>query len=666
MPGLDGLRGLLVLGILAYHLYYAPGMFITVDGFFALSGFLITGLLLRRVPAGGADLRDWWMRRARRLVPAVAVVVPVVVVVFATTPGIVVDGLATMTWWANWEQVTSGATYWADEVRPLRHTWTLSIEEQFYVLWPLVFVATVALARRIGRSPSVVVAAVGLVGGAASFAWSAHLAAGGADLNRIYLGTDTRAGSIMLGCAAAALVHDRPVRPAGRRWTALGIGAIGVLVTLALVLRITEVRTYSGGLALAGVASTVLVVSASRAGPVASALSVSPLQWLGVRSYGIYLWSWPTQVLVERTWPDAARPAVAAATLLASFVLGDLSLRFVEGPLRHGAGWAGRAVPRRVAWGGGLTAAAGVLVVVALLAPPPPPNRAIDIDESAAIALEATGDLDPTTTAPPATASTAPPTTAAPSTAAPSTAAPAPTATPAPPPPEPLPPMRVISAGDSQAFDAAHPPVPRHELPPSIDSVTLAGVLGCGILVRAPGWTMIDPDRGGRVDGSYCEETAEVAEVRALQAGADWMVVFSGGFERPFDYEAPDGRVLPARHPEIRAAVIEHLSARVERARAHGVRTALVEWSCPGEEVGNAEMNAATRWHNDLLREVAGSIPGTITVAPSEQVCIGGDPAGEPTPEKERAWGYEVHPEDRGWLWNVQIGPVLDAARRTT
>jgi peptidoglycan/LPS O-acetylase OafA/YrhL len=680
LPGLDGLRGALVLGILAYHLGHAPGMFVTVDGFFALSGFLITGLLLHRTPTDASQLRQWWLRRMRRLAPAVTVVVAVVVVVFAATDGIARDAFATLTWWANWNQILEGMPYWSPEPSPLRHAWTLSIEEQFYVVWPLLLTATVLLARRIGRRPAAAVAAVAGVLGVSSFVWAAWLTQHGADLNRIYLGTDTRVGSVLLGCCAAAVlgpasfVHEP--RPAGAAATTVGFVALGVAVGLGLVLVIDEPITYTGGLALGTLAWVAVVVVVARPGPLASLFSLRPLQWLGVRSYGIYLWSWPVQVLVERTWPDAARPVVSVVTVAASLVLGAWSLRLVESPLRAGTGWASSPRIRRAAWSGGAVATLVAIAVVAATAVPPPAYRTVTVDESAAAALESaraaadaatTSTADPsttaseTTTAPGGAPGGAPGATApdpGPSTAAPG-AAPADAASTGGPAPRPL---RVVSAGDSQAFNAAHPPVPREELPPYIESVTLAGVLGCGILVRAPGWTLYDPERGGLVSGAYCRETAEVAEVEALRARPDWMVLFSGGFERPHDYRAPDGRMLPARHPDIRAAVVEHLTARVERARAAGTRTALVEWACPGIEVGDAVLAEATRWHNTILREVAASVPGTITIPPSEAVCIDGDATGRPTPDKERAWGFEVHPVDRGWLWGVQIGPALLAA----
>jgi peptidoglycan/LPS O-acetylase OafA/YrhL len=645
MPGLDGLRGALVVGILGYHLGYAPGMFITVDGFFALSGFLITLLLLDRPPGAAREFGAWWGRRMRRLAPAVTVTVLAVVVIFSATPGVARDAAATLTWWQNWNQVVGGATYWSPDPSPLRHAWTLSIEEQFYLVWPLALVTTMAIARRLGRHPARSVATVGGTVALVSFAWAAWLATSGVDLNRIYLGTDTRAGSLGLGCAAAALVHGRATRAASHAATATGVVAAAAVLALGSTLSITDGSTYTGGLAAGSVAWVTLVVVAARPGPLARVLSARPLRWLGVRSYGVYLWSWPTQLLLERTWPDAPRPLLAAVTVVASLALGAASLRFVEAPLRSGTGWATRTAVRRVSW----AATSGVVVVaiiaVSLSEAPRPAHESVSQEESAGAAVAAArAALGTTTTTAPPAAEEQPPEEVPEEIGS----------TPSLPPP----PLRVISAGDSQAAMAAHPVVRPEELPPHIAEVILAGVLGCGVLVRAPGWTLVDPVRG-EVSGDYCIESAEVAEVTALESAPDWMVLFSGGFERPYPYKAPDGRVLPARHPEIRTAVAEHLTSRIMRAHRKGVRTALVEWACPGPDVGDETLAEATRWHNAILREVAASTPGTITIPPNHDVCIDGDAAGRPTPEKDRAWGYEVHPVDRAWLWDVHLGRAL-------
>lgn len=653
MPGLDGLRGVLILAIIAYHLGYGDSLFPTVDTFFALSGFLITLLLLRRTPAGRRGLRAWWARRWRRLVPAVAVTTGVVVAVFAARPGVAWDGVATMTWWENWRQVAGSTNYWSPRPSPLRHAWTLSIEEQFYLLWPLVMTLLAALARRRHWPLERVVAAAATAAACGAFGWAAWLAHNGVSPNRIYLGTDTRAGALLLGCAAAAVASLRPPRPeASRALSAAGFLGGAVVVWLCMHLEITDPSTYSGGLALGAVGSALLIVAAAHRGPIERLLGAAPLQWLGVRSYGIYLWAWPAQALIEERWPDLPRPALAAATLSSSVLVGHVSFHVVELPLRGRTAWATRSMPRRVAWTVGLTAVAVSILVVGLAAHPTPIYQQVSAEESAAAALRdveaslhATTTEAPTTSLPPTPAGVPPSLAASPSTTS-----------------VPRRPLRIMTAGDSQAFKAAFPKIPRKDLPPYIESVTVAGVLGCGVLVRAPEWTMYDPARGGDVSGRYCLDTAEVAEVRALRAHPDWMVLFSGGFERPFAYKDSTGRLVPARDPRIRASIVTHLTMRIERARAAGVRTALVEWACMGEEVGDEEKAGWTRWYNAILREVADSIPGTVVIEPNARVCVNSDPTGAPTPEKEAAWGHEVHPVDLRWLWNVQLGPELLAA----
>lgn len=370
LPGLTGLRGLAVMAVIAYHLGYLPGGFIGVDLFFVLSGFLITTLLLRKTPHGVAGMRAWWARRIRRLTPAVAVVVLAVLVVFLTRSGIALDAFATMTWWQNWHLIAEGTPYWAGTPSPLRHAWSLSIEEQFYLLWPPILLGIVAVGRRLGR-PAATVAVVAAAGSAASFAWAAWLSSGtGVDLSRVYFGTDTRAGGLLAGCALAAWRHRRPDR--WRRPAAIGVGqswtavlATVVLAALCLTLAPESGWTYRGGLLLATASSLLLVVACTGPGPITNSLSVTPLQWLGTRSYAIYLWSWPTQVALQERWPELPLGVVAIVTLLVSLGLSEVSMRLVERPLRYRSGWAGGAVPRRAAWGSGTIALIAVMVVAA-------------------------------------------------------------------------------------------------------------------------------------------------------------------------------------------------------------------------------------------------------------------------------------------------------------
>ena len=422
LHGLDGLRGVTVVAIMAYHLGFgwAQGLFWSVDLFFIVSGYLITGLLLDRTPGSIAEMRSWWGRRIRRLTPAVTVTVIAVLIAFATTAGISRDAFATMTWWQNWNLIVEGTSYWSTDPSPLRHAWTLSIEEQFYLTWPLILLAAVALARRMGRSRTTVVGVVAAVLGAMSVSWAAYLALAGADLNRVYYGTDTRAGALLLGCAAGAFLHGRPKGAARRALVAsptlnaASMVAILGLVALSAVLQIDRTFTYTGGLLLAGIASLVLVVVVSRPGPMAEFFSNRTLTWVGVRSYGLYLWSWPTQLFVQAQLPGASPAGVAAITVPVSVLLAWLSLKFVEQPLRSRSDWAAALAPRRVAWASGAVAVVAGMVLLVGNGGPRSVSEEVSATESVDLALAPPPTAPPTTT----TTTTTPPTTA-PTTAAP-------------------------------------------------------------------------------------------------------------------------------------------------------------------------------------------------------------------------------------------------------
>jgi peptidoglycan/LPS O-acetylase OafA/YrhL len=393
MPGLTGLRGVAVASVIAYHLGYLKGGFVGVDVFFVLSGFLITTLLLRDTPRRPRDLATWWSRRFTRLTPAVAVVVLAVLIAFATMSGIALDGLATLTWWQNWHLIIEGTPYWAGSPSPLRHAWSLSIEEQFYAVWPPVLLGCLVLARRVrARRPQVAVGLLALGLSVTSFGWAAYLALGEhASLSRIYFGTDTRAGALLIGCAAAAALHGRTLPRATARWTGAAAVAGAGLVALSLTLAPDLRWSYTGGLLLAALSALVVVLVSARPGPLSDALSWAPLQWLGVRSYALYLWSWPVQVLVQDRAPSLPLVAVAAITVVASLLLSSLSLRWVEEPLRRANGWARRLRPRRAAWMAGVALLALAMVFAAN-------STELTVDETVAQEFEKLPDPTTTTT----------------------------------------------------------------------------------------------------------------------------------------------------------------------------------------------------------------------------------------------------------------------------
>lgn len=355
LPALDGLRALAVIAVLLFHGGYLEGGFLGVDLFFALSGFLITSLLIRDAEGSGAggrpgiDLPAFWGRRFRRLLPAVLVMISVVAVwswLFgsaADLEGVQRDGPWAVVYLANWHFISESGGYWASFAQPsmFDHLWSLAIEEQFYVLWPLVVLVIWTVTRRPQRTLLV----LSVVGAVVSVAVMFAIYDGG-DPTRVYMGTDTRASSLLVG----ALVATAPARQFVRRVvSALGrrldlvLVALGgfVLWSWASIDGASAESLYRGGLFAHSLACAFLVVLvASGSGGVSlRALGWAPLAWIGTLSYGLYLWHWPVYVVLtsERTGLDgvallAVRIAVSASIAYASF-------RLVEDPLRHRVSW---------------------------------------------------------------------------------------------------------------------------------------------------------------------------------------------------------------------------------------------------------------------------------------------------------------------------------------
>lgn len=311
-----------------------------VDVFFVLSGFLITTLLIEKVPAPFSALA-FWIRRARRLLPALAVMLAVVFLYAAGTAPLEQStirgqGIATIFYVNNWWLLLSGSQYFQalQESSPLLHTWTLSVEEQWYVLLPASILILIGLRRFTVRSLLVVTVA----GAVLSLGWTAVLAAGGAGENRIYLGTDTRAQQLLLGGILAVLgvrALDRGLPRMGfvRRQGWFGVvGLVGLLVVFATW---PEGRWVALQLPVAALLSAALIIGAATPGTwVAGVLSWEPLRLVGLISYGLYLWHWPVTVIVDDGRTNAATPV----RFLLTFGLAAVSYRFVERPIRRGWG----------------------------------------------------------------------------------------------------------------------------------------------------------------------------------------------------------------------------------------------------------------------------------------------------------------------------------------
>jgi peptidoglycan/LPS O-acetylase OafA/YrhL len=351
-------RAFAVAGVLAYHggISWLPGGYFGVDTFFVLSGFLITALLLsEHQRSGRIRLGDFWARRARRLLPALFLMLITVVLFtkFALPPGtypsLRSDVFSTAFYVANWHFIAQGANYFAatGPPSPLTHTWSLAVEEQFYLVWPLLVVGVLAVFKRIGA-----VFWLALLGALASATAMAVLFAHGANINRLYYGTDTRAQSILLGAAlAAALAWCRQRGllerlDARQRLVFFLIGVTGFVVDAVLWtnLRGTQSFLYQGGFVVAalGTAAVLLSVVVVPGTPLGRYLAWMPLVWLGRISYGVYLWHFPIFL-----WVDTARTGLNGGELFVlrvaiTLVVATASYFLVELPVRRGTLLRGR------------------------------------------------------------------------------------------------------------------------------------------------------------------------------------------------------------------------------------------------------------------------------------------------------------------------------------
>ncbi|MCU0492232.1 MAG: acyltransferase family protein [Chloroflexaceae bacterium] len=482
IPGLDGLRALAVLAVLLYHaeLPWMTGGFIGVEVFFVVSGYLITALLLAEWQSRDAiSLGQFWLRRARRLLPATLALVGVTMTVAVVwlpneVAGLRGEAVAALGYATNWYLIFHQQSYFESVGRPslLQHLWSLAVEEQFYLLWPPLLL----LALR--RWRPLHVAWLALAGAAASTMWMASLYQPDLDPSRIYYGTDTRAAGFLIGAALALSwrrTHSRPDRAA---WLdGAGLVALGGLVFISVLASEYDGWLYLGGFGLVALLSAVVIVATTHYATrlVPGLLGLAPLRWLGLRSYSLYLWHWPVFML---TRPQLDLPLEGWPLLVLrlglSLLLAEISYRWIETPFRQGLlghmwqGWRSpcsqqrRRATMRLASGGAtlLFVAGGLTFTVAAAQPPAPPAYLT-------VSLTAT----PTVTAIPPTATA----TARPQLQPPPDPTDMPNWTPVPlptPSPTPIPQPRVLAIGDSVMRGAAQ------VLANTIGNVTIDTVVG--------------------------------------------------------------------------------------------------------------------------------------------------------------------------------------------
>jgi peptidoglycan/LPS O-acetylase OafA/YrhL len=353
-----------VLLVLGFHfgLGWLGGGFFGVDVFYVLSGYLITGLLLaefeRRERIG---LAAFWLRRARRLLPALLLVLVAVTLLvrFAepsgAVPGYRGSALSALFYVSNWWQIASSGNYFVatGATSPLTHTWSLAVEEQFYLAWPLVVLAVLHVAGsfRRGVRALLAVAAVGVV---ASVVEMAVLFRPGANSTRIYFGTDTHAQSVLVGAVLACVLTlverhrgETGMDPAARapaaraQLTAVGLVGLALVVAMSWSLGGSSPATYRGGFILVAACSALVItaVVAVPGGILARALSVAPLVWLGSISYGIYLWHFPVVVFLDSARTGLGGPALFALRTSVTVAVAAASFYLVERPVIEGRYW---------------------------------------------------------------------------------------------------------------------------------------------------------------------------------------------------------------------------------------------------------------------------------------------------------------------------------------
>jgi peptidoglycan/LPS O-acetylase OafA/YrhL len=575
-----------VVAVVLYHAGadWVPGGFLGVEVFFVISGFLITTLLREELEhSRRVDLRAFWTRRARRLLPALYVVVLCVcVVALAWAPDALRhlkgDSVAALAYITNWYSIVAGQSYFGALGRPplLRHLWSLAIEEQWYLIWPLAFVAMMRVARRAERLVAVLV-----VLAAGSAIVMAALYRPGQDPSRVYYGTDTRASGLLLGAALACGFtpwrHYRegryspqalypPVLRLARYTGPAALAGLGVCIW-----RFNEGSSglYRGGFLVVDVLSVVAIAAAVHPSGrrYQLVLSSPPLHYLGTRSYGLYLWHWPVLML---TRPDdwAVNGAVRfVAQMLLAVALTEASYRFVEQPVRRGiigrwwSAWRanGPRGPSILATHGGAALLAAGLAVgvigldVARTVPPDPlagPPAAPFV-----LGMALTNDSFETQTVV-TTALTSPIVTNPAAPAAPATA--------------PALPRRVVVVGDSVGKTLVRNKPP--ELEPTL-AITSGAIEGCGLVDGA-----IKTAANWQVSFSGCGDIPARWAASVIEARADIVLVTVGAWE-VFDLQRDDGD-LTFGSSQWLTYTRARLGAALDELVRTGAHVALLEVPC--------------------------------------------------------------------------------------
>jgi len=610
-PELDGIRALAVVSVLLYHgtVWWASGGFLGVDLFFVLSGYLITTLLLiEQARSGTVALRAFWGRRLRRLLPALLVVlawVGVYAAVFADPAQVDTlrgDAIASLFYVANWRFVFSGASYFEQFLAPspLRHMWSLAIEEQWYIFWPIIVMVGLRYSRN---------AKVWVLGISAATALSAGimfvLFDPDADPSRVYYGTDARAQALLIGAGLAFLLRStqgaggRPLpEHAQRAVKAAGVLSFSVVLLMLFVLATDDASwMYRGGFTVFALAAAGLIAGIVQPGanPLRSALAFGPLPAIGRISYGLYLYHWPVYVLLtaERTGIDG--DALLWLRLTATTVIAVVSYHVVEMPIRRGnLGITKPLVP--------VLACTGAVALLVLLGTAQRSPAGSTDGNSDAVAVAGQG--------------------------------------------------RVLLVGDSVAWGlaadldrAANPAI----------AVRNGAMIGCGIT----GGTYLPASGPGMSDTFKCEERVANWKEDVADFNPQVSVILPGAYE-VFDHEV-DGQVLAFDSEEYRAFLRDEIETGIATLTTGGGRVALLTSPCfqpdkvqVGSESSNERADTArVDTINDIIRDVAKADPAVTVLDLHGFVC----PTGSFQAELEGVDMYRdgVHYSAEGsakvWAW---------------
>ena len=350
ITGLDGIRAIAVIMVLAYHLKLAlfKSGFLGVTVFFVLSGYLITGILISEVEEEGTiDLKNFWLRRIRRLVPAVMSMAVVIIFVSAVVNRVIFtkgckDFLASVLGFNNWWQIFNKVSYFeaAGVPSPFTHCWSLAIETQFYLIYPLILLGIYKLAKSRGEGRAkrgLLFAGVTLLLALISVILMIVLFDPQQDASRVYYGTDTRAFSLLFGALLAILWDYRmvPRRLSASVNMVLGSVSFAVLLVMTIAINGSSNFWYRGGQFFGTILTVLMVYAVSgRKTWLSRFLSNPVLKWIGDRSYSIYLWHYPIILLISKG--IKASWWITLIEIVLSVVLAELSYRFIETPIRHG------------------------------------------------------------------------------------------------------------------------------------------------------------------------------------------------------------------------------------------------------------------------------------------------------------------------------------------